>query len=117
MPTVGTNVRRKEGLAKLTGEALYVADLEVPGAWWGLTIRSPHAHARLVSIKKEPGFEREGALLVTAEDMRTRGWDNVVQPIVDDQPFLAEGIVQHPEEPVALVVAPTREAAEAAARR
>ncbi|KAB2958725.1 MAG: xanthine dehydrogenase family protein, partial [Thermoanaerobaculia bacterium] len=113
---VGSNVLRKEGLEKLTGRALYVADLDVPGAWWGVTVRSPHARARILSIEHDLG-DRSRAVVVTAADLGRDGRDNVVHLIADDQPFLARELVEHAEEAVALVAAPTREEAERAAAR
>src|SRR3954471_24953549 len=41
---------RREGPEKLTGEAKYADDLVFPGAWYGATIRSTDAHARLIAI-------------------------------------------------------------------
>ena len=41
---------RREGPEKLTGAAMYADDLVFPGAWYGATIRSTEAHARLVGI-------------------------------------------------------------------
>ncbi len=114
--SVGANVRRKEGLEKLTGRALYVQDLEVPGAWWGTTVRSPHPRAKIRSIARDPAFDWRDVTVVTAADLPALGAGNVVQLIVDDQPFLADGVAEHREEAVALVAAPTRERAEAAAR-
>ena len=113
---VGTNVRRKEALDKLTGKAAYVADLEVPGALWGLTVRSTQAHAKITSIRRDPSFDWSGVTVITAADLPGMGCGNVVQLIVDDQPFLAEDVVTHPEEAVALIAAATREHAEEAAR-
>ena len=112
---VGTNVRRKEGLEKLTGKAVYVGDLDVPGALWGLTVRSTQAHAKIRTIRRKPGFDWKDVTVVTAADLPSLGCGNVVQLIVDDQPFLAEDVVRHKEEAVALVAAPTRERAEEAA--
>jgi len=114
-PSVGTNVPRLEGRDKLTGAARYVADLDVDGALWGLTVRSPHAHARILSITPDPSFDWDSVTLVTAADLARLGLANVVALIEEDQPFLADGVTRHPEEAVALVAAPTREAAEAAA--
>jgi len=114
---VGRDVLRREGLEKVTGAARYAADLEVPGAWWGVTIRSPHAHARLLGIDVDPALGREEAVVVTARDLEQAGWRNQVALVELDQPFLARATVEHPEEAVALVAAPTREAAERAARR
>ncbi|GMU64172.1 MAG: carbon-monoxide dehydrogenase large subunit [Acidobacteriota bacterium] len=114
--TVGRDVLRLEGRAKLTGEARYVADLEVPGALWGLTVRSPHPHAELLAIRRDPAFDWSGVTVVTGADVARLGCENVVALIEDDQPFLVERLSRHAEEPVALVAAPTREAAEEAAR-
>ncbi len=114
--TVGTNARRKEAVDKLTGAALYVGDLDVPDALWGLTVRSPHAHARIRSITRDDSFDWSRVTVVTAADVWKMGCENVVQLIVDDQPFLAKDVVEHPEEPVALIAAETRERAEEAAR-
>ncbi|HLF57480.1 MAG TPA: xanthine dehydrogenase family protein molybdopterin-binding subunit, partial [Thermoanaerobaculia bacterium] len=114
---VGTNVLRSEGREKLVGTARYVADLVVPGALSGVTVRSPHPHARLVEIRRDPRFDWRGAVVVTAADLPRLGAENVVALIVDDQPILADGVVRHAEEPVALVAAATREEAERAASR
>ena len=46
---------RREGPAKLTGEAKYADDLVFPGAWFGATIRSTDAHARFVGVRPRPG--------------------------------------------------------------
>ena len=37
---IGSRVRRPEGDDKASGRALYVADLDVPDAWWGGAVRS-----------------------------------------------------------------------------
>jgi CO/xanthine dehydrogenase Mo-binding subunit len=115
MRVVGRNVLRREGYEKLTGRALYVADLDLPGAWWGTTVRSPHARARLIEIRRDPAFDWSEAVVVTAADLARAGRTNIVSLISDDQPFLVTERVEHPEEAVALVAAPTREAAERAA--
>ena len=47
---VGTRVKRPDGIDKVTGRALYGADLVVPGMLTGLILRSPHAHATINSI-------------------------------------------------------------------
>ena len=113
---VGTNVLRREGHEKLTGRALYVADLDVAGSWWGLTVRAPHARAKLLGIRADSSFDWSAVSLVTAADLEKAGRENVVSLIGDDQPFLVAREVQHPEEAVALIAAPTREQAEMAAR-
>ena len=42
---------RREGPQKLTGEAKYTDDLVFPGAWYGGTIRSKEAHARILGLE------------------------------------------------------------------
>jgi carbon-monoxide dehydrogenase large subunit len=47
---VGTRMRRREDPALLSGEALYVHDIVVPGALHMAVVRSPYAHARVLSV-------------------------------------------------------------------
>src|SRR5436305_8246196 len=47
---VGTRPIRPDGVDKVTGRANFGADMVLPGMLWGKIKRSPHAHARIVSI-------------------------------------------------------------------
>src|SRR5207244_1725438 len=47
---IGTRPIRPDGLEKVTGRALYGADVNLPGALYGKVLRSPHAHARIRGI-------------------------------------------------------------------
>src|SRR4029450_13480254 len=47
---VGATVLRSDGVPKTTGEFAYSSDLSAPGMLWGHTLRSPHAHARVVAL-------------------------------------------------------------------
>ena len=47
---VGTNPIRHDGVDKVTGRALYGADMTLPGMLHGKILRSPHAHARVLSV-------------------------------------------------------------------
>jgi CO/xanthine dehydrogenase Mo-binding subunit len=107
---------RREGPAKLTGEALYADDLVFPGAWYGATIRSTDARARLLGIDLDPDFDWSTVAVVTAADIPG---DNVVASIADDQPILVPvgGEIRHQAEPVALLAAADRETLRAARRR
>jgi CO/xanthine dehydrogenase Mo-binding subunit len=98
--TVGKNVSRVDGGAKVTGKAVYVDDLATPGALYGATVRSAVARGTLHGIKKDPSFDWTGITVVTAADIPG---DNVVALIEDDQPLLATGQIRHVYEPVALV--------------
>jgi len=106
---------RREGPEKLTGEAKYADDLVFPGAWFGGTIRSTEAHARLVGIDLGDGFDWSKVVVATAVDIPG---ENIVNLISDDQPALVPigGEIQHHAEPLALIAAPDRETLRAAKR-
>ncbi|HET9681137.1 MAG TPA: xanthine dehydrogenase family protein, partial [Candidatus Limnocylindrales bacterium] len=99
---------RREGPEKLTGAARYTDDLVFPGAWYGITIRSTEAHARLLAIEPDPDVDWSTVVIVTAADIPG---ENVVSLVKDDQPVLVPigGEIQHHAEPVALLAAPDRE--------
>ena len=105
---------RREGPAKLTGTALYTDDLVFPGAWYGHTIRSTEAHARLLGIDLDEAFDWSKVIVLTARDIPG---DNLVSLIADDQPVLVEDEIRHHAEPVALLAAPDRETLRAAKER
>ncbi|MEJ7753689.1 MAG: molybdopterin cofactor-binding domain-containing protein, partial [Candidatus Limnocylindrales bacterium] len=105
--------RRREGPEKLTGLAKYADDLVFPGAWYGATIRSTEAHARLLSIDLDPSFDWSKVVVVTARDIPG---ENVVSLISDDQPALVADEIRHHAEPVALIAAPDRAILRAAKR-
>jgi CO/xanthine dehydrogenase Mo-binding subunit len=98
---------RREGPAKLTGTALYTDDLVVPGAWYGITIRSTQPHARLIGVELGEGFDWKRAVVVTADDIPG---ENVVNLINADQPVLVPigGEIRHQAEACVLVAAPDR---------
>jgi CO/xanthine dehydrogenase Mo-binding subunit len=50
---IGTRPIRPDGVPKVTGKAMYAADMAMPGALYGKIVRSPHAHARIKSINTE----------------------------------------------------------------
>jgi len=106
---------RREGPEKLTGAAKYADDLVFPGAWFGATIRSTEAHARLLGIDLGDDFDWSRVVVATAADIPG---DNIVSLISDDQPVLVPvgGEIQHHAEPLALIAAPDRETLRAAKR-
>ncbi|MEA2673324.1 MAG: hypothetical protein QOI92_516 [Chloroflexota bacterium] len=99
---------RREGPSKLTGVAKYTDDLVFPGAWYGITIRSTEAHARLIAIEPDPDVDWSKVVIATAADIPG---DNIVASIKDDQPVLVPigGEILHHAEPVALLAAADRE--------
>jgi CO/xanthine dehydrogenase Mo-binding subunit len=107
---------RREGPEKLTGAAKYTDDLVFAGAWYGATIRSTQAHARLIAIDLEDGFDWSLVVVVTAADIPGQ---NIVASLRDDQPALVPvgGEIRHHAEPVCLVAAPDRATLRAAKAR
>jgi CO/xanthine dehydrogenase Mo-binding subunit len=102
-------------VAKVTGGARYLDDLDAPGAWHGATVRSQIAHGVLEALEFDPAFDWSQVCVVTAGDIRGA---NAIALIEDDQPALVPigGKVMHREEPLALIAAPSRALAFAAAR-
>jgi CO/xanthine dehydrogenase Mo-binding subunit len=57
---VGTRPIRPDGVDKVTGRANFGADMTMPGMLWGRVKRSPHAHARIVSINTDKALALPG---------------------------------------------------------
>ncbi len=67
---LGRRNRRHEGRAKATGREVYTDDLALPGMLHARILRSPHAHARILSIDASPAEAMEGVVaVVTGADM------------------------------------------------
>ena len=47
---IGSRPIRHDGVDKVTGKAVYGADIKLPGMIWGAVLRSPHAHARITKL-------------------------------------------------------------------
>src|SRR5579872_7387909 len=112
-PRIGRSVPRKEGRAKVTGQALYVDDVTPAGVLHGVTVRSPIARGRIRNIHFDPAISWNEFVVVTAADIPGL---NVVKLITDDQPYLASSLVNHPEEPVVLIAHRDRARADEARR-
>src|SRR5213593_3638505 len=95
----------------VAGTARFVDDVRVPGMLHAAVLRSPHAHARLVSIDARRARERPGVRLVlTAADVPESAIipNRVPAPAGTNrylQPAIARTVVRFVGEPVALVVA------------
>ncbi len=67
---IGTRPIRHDGLDKVTGRALYGADVRLPKMLYGKMKRSPHAHARILSIDCSKALKMPGVRAVaTADDL------------------------------------------------
>lgn len=66
---IGTRPIRHDGADKVTGRAKYGADIHLPGLLHGKILRSPHAHARIVSIDTSAALAVPGVkAVVTGQD-------------------------------------------------
>ena len=97
---IGKSVPRREGLEKVTGRARYVDDFSLPDMLHGVTVRSPIARGRIRDIRFGGGIPWNEFTIVTAADIPGK---NLIALIVDDQPCLADGVVNHVEEPIVLL--------------
>jgi CO/xanthine dehydrogenase Mo-binding subunit len=104
MTLVGKSIPRKEGRRKVTGQALYVDDLTFPEMLHGVTVRSSIPRGRIKNISFEGDIPWSEFTVVTAQDIRELELgENYVALILNDQPYLADEIVNHPEEPIVLL--------------
>src|SRR3989475_7013684 len=110
---IGRPVPRKEGRAKVTGQARYVDDLVFPGMLYGATVRSRVPRGRIKGISFGEGEPWHSSSIVTAKDIPV---ENYVALIALDQPYLADGAVNHSEEPVVLLAHPEKYLLEEARR-
>ncbi|MFH1830896.1 MAG: xanthine dehydrogenase family protein molybdopterin-binding subunit [Pseudomonadota bacterium] len=108
MPIVGTNISRLDGIDKVTGKALYVDDIEMPGMWHGAVVRSSIPHGRLRGIEKDPSFDWSKVVIADASDILGK---NCVAMIGEDLPLIVDSVTKHVGEAVLLIAAPTRELA------
>jgi CO/xanthine dehydrogenase Mo-binding subunit len=83
LKVVGTRPIRPDGVDKVTGRAQFGADMVMPGMLWGKVKRSPHAHARIVSIDASKALKLPGVkAVVTADDF---------PDIPSEEAFVGEG--------------------------
>ncbi len=97
---IGKSVPRKEGRDKVTGAARYIDDITMPGMFYGATVRSQIPRGIIKKISFDPQFDWSEFVVVTAQDIPGK---NCIALIGDDQPCLADGKVNHPEEPILLL--------------
>ena len=71
---IGTRPIRHDGLEKVTGEARYGSDINLPGQLHGKVLRSPHAHARVLSLDASRAEALDGVrAVITSDDLPEPG--------------------------------------------
>ena len=104
---VGSSTSRKEGRDKISGRARYIDDLSFPGMLYGATARSRIPRGKIKKISFGPGVAWNEFVVVSAKDIPGK---NYIALIENDQPCLADGVVNHPEEAILLLAHPDRHA-------
>ena len=115
---VGTRPIRPDGLDKVTGKAQFGADLTLPGMLFGKVVRSPHAHARILSIDTTTAASMLGVkAVITGSDFPDLAANGAHPSDIDvANNAIARDKVLYEGHVVAAVAATTRELAEAAAK-
>ena len=111
---VGKSVHRKDANPKITGRALHVGNIEMPGMLHVAVLRSPYPHARITGIEKTKAEALGGVAIVLtgAEIAKMPGVDPHFGPAFRDQPILAVEKVCYAGDPVVAVAAVDRRTAE-----
>ncbi|MFH8366752.1 xanthine dehydrogenase family protein molybdopterin-binding subunit [Streptomyces sp. NPDC018031] len=113
---VGESTLRPDGTLKVTGEFAYSSDLWHEDMLWGQILRSTVAHAAIEGIDISEAVATPGVYAVlTHDDLPTDVKNYGLE--IKDTPVLADGVVRHHGEPVALVAADHPETARRAAAK
>ena len=107
---VGVSVPRVDGVKKVTGAAKYVGDMKWPRMLYAKCVKSPYAHAKIVSIDVSAAKALKGVHDVITGDYYTKRGGLYLE----DKNFLAVNTVKFYGEPVVAVAAETPEIAEEA---
>ena len=107
---IGVSVPRVDGVKKVTGAAKYVGDMKWPRMLYAKCVKSPYAHAKIVSIDISAAKALKGVHDVITGDYYTKRGGLYLE----DTNFLAVNTVKFYGEPVVAIAAETPEIAEAA---
>ena len=105
--TIGKSEPRRDLPEKLTGEAKYAADVQLPGMLFGKILRSPHPHARILSINVDAARNLPGVRAVVTPFDAPKGQVAPDMPILDTE-------ARYVGDEVAAVAADDEDLAEAA---
>jgi len=110
---IGKRSRKVDGEAKITGQAIYTDDIQLPRMLHCKLVRSPHAHARILKIEKAMALEQPGVVsVITGQDLPTMYG---IIPWTQDEYPLALEKARFVGDAVAAVAATSEKAAEAGA--
>ena len=112
----GQSLRRREDHQLIQGHGSFVDDMTLPGMLHAAVLRSPHAHARILSLDASAALAMPGVVEVltpkdianTVKDIHPRPWQRIEDMNAPEHPVLAKGKVCYVGQPVAVVVAEDR---------
>jgi CO/xanthine dehydrogenase Mo-binding subunit len=118
-PVVGEGVARVDTKGKARGEAQYVDDINLPGMLFGAILKSPHAHARILSIETRKALSLPGVkAVITGKDLPDRKFcivsGSFPESALEDKLPIEKGKVRFVGDEVAAVAAEDLETAERA---
>src|ERR1700755_1988941 len=114
---IGERTIRPDGVDKVTGRASYGADTQMAGMIWGKVLRSPHAHARILSIDTSKAEKLPGVkAVVTAKDVVEFPLDKSVMLGIQDMRWMCRNVMAREKalfhgHPVAAVAADSQASA------
>ncbi len=116
---IGKRVPRTDAIDKVTGRALYTADLVLPRMIYGVFVRSPYAHARIKRIDTNKAWKVPGVVAIITQEQLSRDMALVVEEEVHSaqrlREFFATDKVRYQGQKIALIGAESIEAAKEAA--
>ncbi|MCA3256139.1 MAG: xanthine dehydrogenase family protein molybdopterin-binding subunit, partial [Alphaproteobacteria bacterium] len=109
---VGQSITRIEDERLVTGQGRYTDDMQFPGQCYGVTLRSPYGHARILSMDTSAARAMPGVLAIyTHADIADYGIIPCIVPLSGPlqtpRPLLADGVVRFVGDGIAFVVAET----------
>ena len=128
MAEIGTPVRRREDYRFLTGQGTYTDDINRPRQLYAFILRSPHANARIAGLDTSAAAKAAGvAAVYTGKDLEADGVGGLPcgwqihnkdgSPMAEPpHPVIAVGKVRHVGDPVAVVIAETKQQAKIGVR-
>lgn len=119
---VGKSVRRRDALAKVTGEAMFSTDVKLPGMLYAKVLRSPYPHAKITKIDTSKAEELPGVKAVVSVKNTPREKFNTsatmtftvphLDPVLDQ--YIFDDVVRYVGDEVAAVAAVSEEVAQQA---
>lgn len=115
---LGKEYRRKDGIARVTGQEKYTTDISLPRMLYGRIVSSPYAHAKILDIDTSAA-ESMGAVVLTWKDIPHVLYNEriiTIPSVLHKDHYVLADKVRRMAEPVAAVAAETEELAEKAVR-